>query len=436
MTGVTPHNLDAEKAILGAALLDLDAALAVVESIRTPAQFFREPHQQIYRGVDALVQAGQPVDALTVTAWLERRGKLEAVGGKAYVMSLVDGLPRRSNIGGYLAIVHDCALRRKLLAAGQKVLALAEDAEHEASAALDLAQAELFALTDDSQRGDLQPVEAFVPETREVIERLLTTKAGVTGVSTGFIDVDSYTRGLQRKNLILVAARPSMGKTALALNIAAHAAARGLGVAFFSLEMSREELMLRLISSVGKIDGHRLQAGYVQMHEFPEIGDTLDRIGTWPLWIDDTARMTVIDIRGRTRRLAAKQRIACVMVDYLQLVASDRRYDSRVLELAAMTRALKSLAKDLDVAVVALSQLSRATEARKGHRPELSDLRESGSLEQDADLVLLIYREEHYTPKPENEGVAQIIIAKQRNGPTGTVRLHWQKEFTRFDNRS
>lgn len=432
---LTPHDLDAERAVLGAALLSDNATLDLLQHL-APGHFFRQAHQDVFLAIRALSSERKAVDGLTVRAWLEQHGKLQAVGGPAYLFGLVDGMPPTRNISAHISILKDRALRRNLQAVGRRLEVLATDADRDGLVLLDVAQAELLALADGMVKGDLRPASALVQDAFPAIERLTQSKSGVTGIATGFTDLDRLTRGLQRANLVLVAARPSMGKTALALNIAAYAATNGHRVAFFSLEMSEQELMMRLIAAIGRLDGHRLQSGIVNQTDYTRISDAMGRIADYPMWVDDTAHATVLEIRSKARRLKAREGLDLVVIDYLQLLAAERRYESRNLELGAMSRMLKGLAKELEVPVVALSQLSRKTEERGDHRPQISDLRESGSLEQDADLVLLLYRAEHYKRTPENAGQAELIIGKQRNGPTGTVHLTWLKQETRFANAS
>jgi replicative DNA helicase len=339
-----------------------------------------------------------------------------------------------SNIGEYCRIVKDKSIRRRLQAAADQAVADASNAELEAASALERAEVAIYEIAEREQRGDLLPASTVVAEADPILEQISDSGRPVTGVSTGFVDLDTDTRGLQPGNLILVAARPGMGKTALALNIAQYASVvDDVKTAVFSLEMSRTELMIRLLTASARVDSHRLMRGFCNVGELQRIGTAKAEIAAASLWIDDTSTMTVSSIRGKSRRMKARQGLGLVIIDYLQLLASERRYDSRVVEVGAMSRALKQLAKELAVPVVCLAQLNRASEARGDGRPKLSDLRESGSLEQDADVVLLLYRAAEYS-KEADPNEAEIIIAKSRNGPTGSVKLRWSPEMTRFDN--
>jgi replicative DNA helicase len=432
---VSPHDLDAERAILGAILVNNDRLHDIGERVK-PADFYRAAHQKLFEVMRGLSERGEAIDFVTVKSALG--AALDEIGGPLYIAKLGDGLMSSSNIGEYCRIVKDKSIRRRLQAAADQAVADASNAELEASSALERAEVAIYEIAEREQRGDLLPSSIVVAEADPILEAISDSGRPITGVSTGFTDLDSKMRGFQPGNLILVAGRPGTGKTALALNIAQYASTvDDVKTAVFSLEMSRTELMIRLLTAAARVDSHRLMRGFCNEGELLRIGSAKAEIAAASLWIDDTSTMTVSSIRGKARRMKARQGqgLGLVIIDYLQLLASERRYDSRVVEVGAMSRALKQLAKELAVPVVCLAQLNRASEARGDGRPKLSDLRESGSLEQDADVVLLLYRAAEYS-KEADPNEAEIIIAKSRNGPTGSVKLRWSPEMTRFDNWS
>jgi replicative DNA helicase len=385
----------------------------------------------------ALNERRDAIDFITLKEELQRGGDLDAVGGPAYVASLADGVPRATNVEYYARIVKEKATLRNLIFAANKILTNAYEADQEAEAILDEAETAIFAVAEDRLRGGFVAMRDLVKESFPKIEKLFEQKRLVTGVPTGFADLDEMTRGLQGGDLIIVAARPSMGKTSLVLNIAQHVAVQPeLVAAFFSLEMSKESLFLRLLTSEAQIDSHRLMTGAIGQKDYGRLSHALESLSAMKLYIDDTPNVGVLEMRAKSRRLQAEHGLHLIVIDYIQLMSGRGRFENRTLELAAISRSLKGLAKELNVPIVVLSQLSRAPEARSDHRPQLSDLRESGALEQDADLVVLIYREDAYNRDPNNEnaGIAELIIAKQRNGPTGVVKLAFLKEQTRFAN--
>lgn len=430
---VTPHSLDAERAVLGAILVDGARFLDVAGEL-SHVDFFRVPHQHIYSAMRDLATAGQPVDALILAETLATRGKLGEVGGRAYLFGLTDGVPFGVNIEAYAQIVRDKATIRRLVAAGTKIAGDAASEHGSAVELLDAAERAIFSVSDRSIRGDFVDAQTLVTEGYPVIAALMENKSGVTGTATGFDELDGMTRGLQPGTLVLVAARPSMGKSALASCIAWNVASRGETVGFFSLEMSKQELLMRLVASVADVDGHRLQSGWVDQTDYSRLADAFGRISASKLHIDDTGTVGVLDVRGKSRRLKMREGLSLVVVDYLQLMQVAKA-ENRNQAIADISRSLKLLSKELGVPVLALSQLSRETEKRSEKRPMLSDLRDSGALEQDADVVLFIHRPEVYDPRPENKGVAEIIIAKNRTGPIGSVELKWDARSTRFDNR-
>jgi replicative DNA helicase len=429
-----PHSLDAEKSVLGAVLIHNEAFNYAAEVISS-RDFFRDAHRRIFEKMERLSERGDAIDLVTLKEELTRGGDLEEVGGAAYLVSLVDGVPRSTNVEHYARIVKEKAALRGRILASQQISARAYEAEDDPNVILDEAEQAIFAIAEDRARVGFVSMREIVDESMPKIEQLFEQRRLVTGVSTGFTDLDQMTRGLQPGDLVIVAARPSMGKTSLVLNIAEHASIKdGQTVGFFSLEMSREQLFIRLLTSVARIDAHRLMTGAVGSRDYEGLSHGVGVLSEARLFIDDSPGLGVLEMRAKSRRLAAEHGLGLIIVDYLQLMTGRGRFDNRTLELAAISRGLKGLAKELRIPVVALSQLSRAPETRSDHRPLLSDLRESGALEQDADVVLMLYRADMYPDaKPEEEGKAELIIAKQRNGPTGTVHLAFLKQHTRFE---
>jgi replicative DNA helicase len=432
---VAPHDLEAERAILGALMVNADLIHDVSEAI-APGDFFRAAHRTLYDAMRGLSERRQPIDFLTVKAALDTKA-LEECGGPAYLVSLADGVPRSVNVKAYCVIVREAALRRRLQAIATQAIVEAGSADIEAQRAVERAEAAIYELGQKTQTGELCSIDAAIADVWPMIERVVDTGRPEMGTPTGFPDLDQITRGMFPGNLIILAARPGMGKSALALNIAHYAANAGdQTVAFFSLEMSREEITTRLLGAVGRVNMHRLLAGRSRGDDLARIGEARAEAGASSLWIDDTSTQTVTSIRSKARRLKARRGLGLIVVDYLQLLSSERRYDSRVVEVGAMSRGLKQLAGELGVPVLALSQLTRASEGRSESKPRISDLRESGSLEQDANAVWLLHRPEEYQATPENAGLAELIIGKNRKGPTGVVRLRWSGEETRFDSLS
>ncbi|MGE0445738.1 MAG: replicative DNA helicase, partial [Vicinamibacterales bacterium] len=431
-----PHNLEAERSVLGAILVHNDAFNLAVQVIEA-GDFYRDAHRRIFDKMIALNERNQAIDFVTLKEELARAGELEEVGGPAYVASLADGVPRATNVEYYARIVKEKATLRNLIYAANKILTNAYEADQESDLILDEAEGAIFAVADDRLKAGFVPMRDLVKESFPKIEQLFEQKRLITGVPTGFVDLDEMTRGLQGGDLIIVAARPSMGKTSLDLNVSQYVAAQPEHVVgFFSLEMSKESLFIRLLTSEAQIDSHRLMSGAIGQKDYGRISHALETLSAMKLYIDDTANIGVLEMRAKARRLKAEHGLSLLVVDYIQLMSGRGRFENRTLELASISRSLKGLAKELNVPIVVLSQLSRAPESRSDHRPQLSDLRESGALEQDADVVGLIYRDDVYNKDPNNPdaGTAELIIAKQRNGPTGTVRLAFLREQTRFAN--
>jgi len=431
-----PHNLEAERSVLGAILVHNDAFNFAAQVIE-PADFYRDAHRRIFDKMISLNERNHAIDFVTLKEELARAGELDDVGGPAYIASLVDGVPRATNVEYYSRIVKEKATLRNLIYAANKILTNAYEADQESDLILDEAESAIFAVADDRLKAGFVPMKDLVKESFPKIEQLFEQKRLITGVPTGFEDLDEMTRGLQGGDLIIIAARPSMGKTSLVLNISQHVATQpNLTVGFFSLEMSKESLFIRLLTSVAQIDSHRLMSGAIGQKDYGRISHALETLSAMRLFIDDSSNIGVLEMRAKCRRLQAEHGLDLIVVDYIQLMSGRGRFENRTLELGSISRSLKGLAKELSVPIIVLSQLSRGPESRSDHRPQLSDLRESGALEQDADLVGLIYRYDVYNKDPNNPdaGTAELIIAKQRNGPTGTVRLAFLREQTRFAN--
>jgi replicative DNA helicase len=428
-----PSNLEAERSILGAILLDNSVCNQAMEMMRRD-DFFLDSHRRIYDKMILLSERGSSIDLVTLSEELRRATEFEQVGGATYIASLIDGVPRTDTIEPYVKIVKSKAILRKLITASNQIIAHAFDEEDDPEVILDQAEQLIFQIAEDRVRAGFQHIGDVAQRRLEQIEQMSGRAEMITGVPTGFTDFDQMTSGLQRQDLVIIAARPSMGKTALALNMALYAAKNGNSIGIFSLEMSAEQLVSRLLCAEARVDAHRLRTGYLNQEEWARLADALRRLCETKIFIDDTPGASVLEMRAKTRRLKAEHGLDLLIIDYMQLMAGRGRIESRQQEVSQISRDLKILAKELDVPVISLSQLSRATETRADHKPQLSDLRESGSIEQDADVVCFIYRDEVYNPTDENRGTAELIVGKQRNGPTGSVMLAFLKEFTRFEN--
>jgi replicative DNA helicase len=428
-----PSNVEAERSILGAILLDNAVCNQAIELLRRD-DFFLDSHRRIFDKMVALSERLMPIDLITLSDELRRAGEFEQIGGATYIASLIDGVPRTDTIEPYAKLVKQKSMLRKLISASQQIVSLAFEEDDDADMIIDKAERMIFEIAEDRVRQGFQYIGDVAHRRLEQIEQMAGRPEMITGVPTGFTDFDRMTSGLQRQELIVIAARPSMGKTALALNMAQYAAKNANVVGIFSLEMSAEQLVSRLLCSEARVDAHRLRTGYLNREEWARLADALRRLCETKVFIDDSAAVSVMEMRAKCRRLKAEHGLDMLIVDYLQLMAGRGRIESRQQEVSQISRDLKGLAKELDIPVVALSQLSRAPEQRSEHKPQLSDLRESGAIEQDSDVVCFIYREELYNPTDENQGTAELIIGKQRNGPTGMVQLAFLKEFTRFEN--
>ena len=431
-----PHNLEAERSVLGAILVHNDAFNTAAQVIDS-GDFYRDAHRRIFDKMVALNERNQAIDFVTLKEELSRGGELDDVGGPAYVASLADGVPRATNVEYYSRIVKEKATLRNLIYAANKIITNAYEGDQEPELILDEAESAIFSIADDKLKAGFVQMRDLVKDSFPKIEQLFEQKRLITGVPTGFVDLDEMTRGFQAGDLIIVAARPSMGKTSLVLNIAQYCSMQPEHtVGFFSLEMSKESLFLRLLTSEAQIDSHRLMSGAIGQKDYGRISHALETLSAMKLHIDDTANIGVLEMRAKARRLKSEHGLSMLAIDYIQLMTGRGRFENRTLELASISRSLKGLAKELSVPIVVLSQLSRAPESRSDHRPQLSDLRESGALEQDADVVILIYRDDAYNRDPNNPeaGTAELILAKQRNGPTGVVKLAFLREQTRFAN--
>lgn len=429
-----PQNIDAEESILGGILLDPEAINKVIHFI-TPESFYVSAHREIYRGAVTLHEQGKPTDLMSVTSWLADQGLLEKVGGTLKLAQLVDRTISAINIDRYGALVVDKYMRRQLISAGHEIINLGYDTTRELDQVLDQSEQKIFSLTQTRPQEGLVPIADTLVTTFTQIEKL-QQKEALPGITTDLYDLDAITSGFGRSDLIILAGRPSMGKTALGLTIAYNIAEKHqLPVAIFSLEMSQEQLAQRLLASVAEIESNRLRSGRLSQTELESLTTAMAEVCELPIYIDDNATLTVMQMRSQVRRLQSEQskKLGLVLLDYLQLMEGSGS-DNRVQELSRITRSLKGLAREIDVPIVALSQLSRGVEARTNKRPMMSDLRESGSIEQDADLVVMLYRDEYYNPDTVDRGVAEVIIAKHRNGPTGTVKLLFKQEYTKFLN--
>ncbi len=435
MSDRLPHEPDAERAVLGAVLLDPGALLQVLERLRG-GEFYLESHRIVFTACANLHQDGRAVDLLTVTNHLREQGLLERVGGASYLSSLMDALPDVANVTHYAEIVHDKFVKRQLIATAQRILTTCSLDQGGAREAVEVAQRDVYRIAEDTLTGGLIHIRGIAELELKNLEESRTTHSTLTGTDTGFVRLNELTSGLQRKDLVILAARPSMGKTSLGLNICTHAALRsGKKVAIFSLEMAAEQLVRRLLASEARVDQRRLATGYLAKSDWPKLTMAAQALQDVNIWIDDSPGATVLELSAKARRLKQEQGLDLVMVDYMQLMSGGTRFNSRHEEVSAISRGLKAIAKELDVPMLVLSQLSRQPERRGGdHRPQLSDLRESGSIEQDADVVMFIVRPAMYDPDVEDPRRAELIIAKQRNGPTGEIDLVFQNEYTRFEN--
>ncbi len=430
-----PWSAEAEQAVLGAMLLDQDAALRGAQLL-TDDMFHREGHRRLFRAMVALTERRSVIDHVTLRDELTRRGELDTIGGYDYIAELADAVPTAANLEYHARIVREKAILRRLIETATGLVTEAYDGQQTASELLDSAEARIFAISQQRRDEGFTRLKEMLWPTMERIETLQKSGKAITGVPSGFVDLDNLTSGFQPGELVIVAARPSMGKTAFVLNVATHAAVEGHGTAIFSLEMSKESLVQRMLTAEARVDSQLVRRGMLRDFDFTKLARAAGVLQGCPVWIDDTPALTLLEMRSKARRLKAENDLRMIVVDYLQLMRSPEYADNRVQEISDISRSLKGLAKELDVPVLALSQLSRASEQRGGERkPILSDLRDSGAIEQDADLVIFIHRPEYYDREDESKrGLAEIMLEKHRNGPTGLVHLRFNREYTRFDN--
>ncbi|HZV90838.1 MAG TPA: replicative DNA helicase [Candidatus Nitrosocosmicus sp.] len=436
---IPPQALDAERSVLGAMLLSRDAIATAIQNLQEQA-FYKDAHRKIWRVIIDLFDGSTPVDMVTLVEELKKRREIEAVGGVTYLTTLDQFIATPANVEHYCKVVHEKAILRRLIEVGTEIVGEAFDGREEPAHLLDRAEQQIFAISDERLRTGFLPMRSLVLQGYSAIEEYRQRKVHVTGVPSGFYDLDEMTAGFQKADFVVIAGRPSMGKTSFAMNIADYVAVRARGkerqtVAVFSLEMSKESLVQRLLCSLAKVDIHKVRRGYASAAEYKALQTAAAQLHEAPIYIDDTAAISILEMRAKARRLVSEQPLGMIVVDYLQLIRGPNNAENRQQEISSISRSLKALAKELQVPVLALSQLSRAVETRGGNkRPMLSDLRESGAIEQDADVVLFVYRPEVYETDPSKmDGKAEIIIAKQRNGPTGSVDLAFLKECTRFE---
>ncbi len=437
---VPPHSLQAEQAVLGGLMLDNAAWDQVADQVGAD-DFYRREHRLIFQAIDRLADANRPFDVVTLAEELERAGELDDVGGLPYLAALAEDTPTAANIRAYAEIVREHSVTRQLIRVGTEIAESGFRPEgRKVAELLDEAEQKVFRIAEQRNReGEgFQDIHHLLARTMDRIEELHASDQTITGLSTGFDDFDQMTSGLQPADLIIVAGRPSMGKTTFAMNIAENVAVRSqLPVAVFSMEMPGEALTMRMMSSLGRIDGHRIRTGRLEEDEWPRLTSAINLLDQTRLFIDDTPALTPTELRARARRLMREHgKLGLIVIDYLQLMQAPGAAENRTNEISVISRSLKALAKELDVPVIALSQLNRNLEQRPNKRPVMSDLRESGSIEQDADLVVFIYRDEVYNPESPDKGLAEIIIGKQRNGPIGTVKLTFLGQYTRFENHA
>ncbi|MFA4989353.1 MAG: replicative DNA helicase [Candidatus Omnitrophota bacterium] len=431
---IPPQNLDAEMAVLGSMLLDEEAIATAVETLDKNF-FYKDSHQKIFQVISDLYAVNKAVDLITLTDALKKEGLLEAIGGVSFLTALANSVPTAANISHYVSIVKEKSILRTLINNATKIISLCYESEGNITEVVDSAERFIFEVSERKNQGSYIHLKEIVKDSIETIDILYRKKAHVTGIPTGYIDFDIKTAGLQNSDLIIVAGRPSMGKSSFALGMIEHAGIiEKVPTAIFSLEMSKEQLVQRMLCSHARVDAQKVRTGYLATSDWPRLTAAAGKLSEAPIFIDDTPGISVMELRAKARRLKSQQDIKLIILDYMQLMRGSSGIESRQQEISEISRSLKALARELHVPIVAISQLSRAVESRNDHRPQLSDLRESGAIEQDADVVVLLLREEYYTQSSENQGVAEVIIAKQRNGPVGSLKLAFIKEYTRFEN--
>ena len=429
---IPPHSVEAEQSVLGSILLDKEAMISVSETL-VPEDFYKEAHKVIYESMLKLYNSQSEIDLITLTDELRDQGYLDDIGGIAYITSLSTVVPTTSNIKYYVNIVKEKSISRQLISAANDIINLGYDGSAKVEYVLENAEKKIFDISQERATNDFQPINQVISEALSMLEKLYEEKNDVTGLTTGFRDLNKKINGLQRSDLLLIAARPAMGKTAFALNLVQNAALKGdASVAVFSLEMSKEQLVQRMIASQSTVELKKIKTGTLADNDWPRITDGMAILSGAKIHIDDTPGIKISELRSKCRKLKIEKGLDLVLIDYLQLMEGEGQNESRQQEIAKISRSLKILAQELDCPVVALSQLSRAPEQRADHRPMLSDLRESGSIEQDADIVMFLYRDEYYNPDTEKKNIGEVIVAKNRHGETGTVELVWFGGIQKF----
>jgi replicative DNA helicase len=436
MTRIPPHSVESEQSILGSILLDKDAMITVTETIR-PDDFYKEAHKIIYECMIKLSNKNEPIDLITLTEELRRQGHLDDIGGITYITSLSTIVPTTSNVKYYADIVKEKSVLRKLIKASNDIINLGYDGSTKIEDVLDKAEKKIFDISQEKASDDFKSINSVLMDAYDMIEHLYTNKTEMTGITTGFTDLNKKINGMQRTDLLLIAARPAMGKTAFSLNLVQNAALKGdASVAVFSLEMSKEQLVQRMLSSQSNVELSKLKTGKLGENDWPRIIDAMAVLSNAKIHIDDTPGIKISELRSKCRKLKIEQGLDLILIDYLQLMEGEGNNESRQQEISKISRSLKVIAKELNCPVVALSQLSRAPEQRADHRPMLSDLRESGAIEQDADIVMFLYRDEYYHPDSDRKNIGEVIIAKNRHGETGAVELVWLGEVQKFADKS
>jgi len=433
---IPPHSVESEQSILGSILLDKDAIITVSETIR-PSDFYKEAHKIIYEGMLKLSNKNEPIDLITLTEELKKQGHLDNVGGISYITSLSTIVPTTSNVKYYADIVKEKSVLRQLIKASNDIINLGYENSTKVEEVLEKAEKRIFDISQEKASDDFKSINEVLVDAYDMIEKLYTNKSDVTGITTGFKDLNKKINGLQRTDLILIAARPAMGKTAFSLNLVQNAALKGdASVAVFSLEMSKDQLVQRMLSSQSHVELKKIKTGTLDENDWPRIIDAMAVLSNANIYIDDTPGIKISELRSKCRKLKIEKGLDLILIDYLQLMEGEGNNESRQQEIAKISRSLKIIAKELNCPVVALSQLSRAPEQRADHRPMLSDLRESGSIEQDADIVMFLYRDEYYHPDSESKNIGEVLIAKNRHGETGSVELVWLGEVQKFADKA
>lgn len=430
---IPPQNTEAEIAVLGSMLLDKEAISQAIELL-DESSFYREAHAKLYSTIVKLYDQNKVVDIVTLVEKLRNSGALDEIGGPTYITSITSSIPTSANIEHYAKIVREKAVLRDLISTATQIISESYDNTSSVDELLDKAERMIFDITANKVQTRTSSIKEVIKSSIETIDNLYQRKENITGIATGFHDFDVMTAGLQRSDLIVVAGRPSMGKSALISCIAEHiSVVEKVPLAFFSLEMSKEQLVQRMLCSHARVDSHKVRTGFLSQSDWPKLVNAAGKLSESPLYIDDTPAASALELRAKARRMKAQYDIGLIVVDYLQLMQGARGIENRQQEISDISRSLKALARELNVPLIAVSQLSRAVEQRSDRRPQLSDLRESGAIEQDADVVVLLLREEYYNPTEENRGIAEVIVAKQRNGPVGTMKLAFVSEYTRFE---